>query len=370
MPPLSLLIKPAAGLCQYRCRYCFYEDVLSHREKPRSAVMKTDVLEALVRKALSYGEGSVTFSFQGGEPTLAGLDFYRALIRLQRKYRKGARIFNCIQTNGGLIDDEWAGFLAENRFLVGLSMDGTRETHDEYRRDADGNGTFSQTEAAARLLSRHGVDFNILCVVNRLTASRPEETYEALRPYRFLQFIPCIDGFDGNGPFFAPSAEEFGAFLIKTFDLYRRDILAGQYVSVRSFDNYIQILNGRRPESCAMTGRCACYFVIDADGSAYPCDFYVLDSWRLGNIQSDSFGSMLDSPRAKEFVASSVYMRPECRKCPHYALCRGGCRRDREPFDEFGRPGKNRYCEGFRVFFDARGGELRALARMAASRYL
>lgn len=368
MPPLSVLIKPAAGLCQYRCRYCFYADVLSHREAPANAVMSPDTLEALVRKALSYGEGSVTFSFQGGEPMLAGLDFYRELIRLQKRYRRGAKILNAIQTNGGLINDEWADFFAENRFLVGLSMDGDRETHDLYRKDADGNGTFLKTEESAEMLRRRGVDFNILCVVNRQVASRPVETYEALRKYGFLQFIPCIDAFDGDGPRFSPTAEEMGEFLVKTFDLYRRDIEAGEYVSVRTFDNYIQILNGGRPENCAMTGRCACYFVIDADGSVYPCDFYVLDEWRLGNIRQDSFAQMSRSPRAGAFVSSSVYMHPECRTCAHYSLCRGGCRRDREPFDDMGRPGKNKYCEGFRAFFDKRGKELRALARRAALR--
>lgn len=370
MPPLSLLIKPAAGLCQYRCRYCFYADVMAHREDAKNAVMSLDTLEALVRKALSYGEGSVTFSFQGGEPTLAGLDYYHELVKLEKKYCRDARIFNCIQTNGGTIDDEWAEFLSENRFLVGLSMDGDRDTHDLYRMDANGNGTFLRTEEAAKTLSRHGAEFNILCVVNRLVAARAEETYEALRKYGFLQFIPCIDGFDGDGPNFSPTAEELGGFLVKTFDLYKRDIEAGNYVSVRSFDNYIQILNGRRAESCSMTGRCTCYFVIDADGSTYPCDFYVLDQWKLGNILEDGFSQMLNSPRAKEFVSSSVYMHPECRKCPHYSICRGGCRRDREPFDEFGRPGKNKYCEGFRYFFESRGKELRKLARIAASAHL
>ena len=363
MRSLSLLIKPVSGSCQYRCSYCFYRDVMAHREEANAGVMSEETLETMVRRALASAEESVTFAFQGGEPTLAGLGFFKKLIALEKRYARTAFISNSIQTNGGTLDDEWADFLAENRFLVGLSMDGTREMHDRYRLDADGKGTFERTVQAAETLRRHGVDFNVLCVVNSMVAAHPEEAYESLKLYKFIQFIPCIDGFDTENACFAPSAEALGQFLIRTFDLYMRDLLSGDYTSVRIFDNYIQILSGRKPEICAMNGRCSCSLVIEADGSAYPCDFYVLDRWKLGNVIKNSFDELQNSARAKEFVSSSVYVDPACRKCAHYSLCRGGCRRDREPFDEFGRPSLNKYCEGYRTFFDARGKELRELAR-------
>ena len=363
MPPISLLIKPASGACQYRCKYCFYADVMNNRSVSNYGNMSLDALETLVKRAMQYAEGSVSFAFQGGEPTLAGLDFYKSLIALEKKYNRGLQVFNSIQTNGGLIDEGWAKFLSENHFLVGLSLDGTQKLHDQYRKDASGNGTYKKTIETASLFEKHGVDFNILCVVNDDIASDPAGTYEAIRRFRFLQFIPCIDDFDIPERTFSPSSENYGNFLIETFKLYVRDIRNGEYVSVRTFDNYIQMLKGRRPESCSMTGRCTCYFVIEGNGDVYPCDFYVLDRWKLGNIRDNDFRSMLKSEKASDFVTSSVYMHPDCRTCRHYSLCRGGCRRDKEPFDDQGKPGKNRYCESFKMFFDTCGDELRALAK-------
>lgn len=333
------------------------------REISNYGNMTLETLEALVKRAMLYAEGSVSFAFQGGEPTLVRLDFYKELIRLEKKYNRGLQVFNSIQTNGGLIDDEWATFLSKNRFLVGLSLDGAQELHDKYRKNASGEGTYERTVKTTELFQKHGVEFNILCVVNDDIASHPLETYEAIRRFRFLQFIPCIDAFGLKERMFSPSAENYGRFLIETFRLYLRDIQKGEYVSVRAFDNYVQMLKGRRPESCSMSGRCTCYFVIEGNGDVYPCDFYVLDQWKLGNIAHDDFRSMLKSDKAQEFVSSSVYMHPDCRTCRHYSLCRGGCRRDREPFDELNRPGKSRYCESYKMFFETCGEDLRALAK-------
>lgn len=362
MPPLSLLIKPVSGACQYRCRYCFYADVMSLRNEKNMGVMSEATLETLVQKAFRYAEGSVTFAFQGGEPTLVGLGFYKSLLAFEKKYANGLPVYNSIQTNGGLIDDNWAEFFADNGFLVGLSLDGTEELHNRFRLNAYGEGTYRKTVEAAGLFQKHRVQFNILTVVNNDIAKRPTEVYEALRPYGYLQFIPCIDDFGCGERRFSPEPEAYGAFLTETFRLYKRDFDAGKYVSVRNFDNYVQMLMGARPESCAMTGRCTCYFVIEANGDVYPCDFYVLDPWKLGSILTDSFSALLASPRAREFVSSSVYMHPACRVCRHYALCRGGCRRDREPFDDNARPGLNRYCESYKAFFEACGKDLREIA--------
>lgn len=325
-------------------------------------VMSLKTLETLVKRAFQYAEGSVTFAFQGGEPMLAGLDFYKALLSLEKKYNKGIPVYNSIQTNGGLMNDEWAGFFSENRFLIGLSLDGTEELHNAYRIDNDGHGTYRQTIKAAETLVKHNAEFNILTVVNDEIAKNPKETYEALRRFRYLQFIPCIDDFGAEERRFSPTGENFGKFLIETFRLYKNDFLNGHYVSVRNFDNYVQMLLGARPESCAMTGRCTCYFLIEANADVYPCDFYVLDEWKLGSLLTTDFRTLLKSEKASEFVSSSVYMHPECRKCRYYSLCRGGCRRDREPFTPDGKPGLNRYCESYKMFFDECYKELREIS--------
>jgi len=368
LPPVSLLIKPASGACQYRCRYCFYADVMKNRESGNKGFMSLACLETLVKRAMAYAEGFASFAFQGGEPTLAGLDFYKSLIAFQKKYAKGIPVYNSIQTNGGLIDDEWAEFFHENHFLVGLSLDGDEETHNLYRKDADGEGTYGNTVRAAEILEKHNVEFNILTVVNNDVASRPRETYETLRKYRFLQFIPCIDDFGTLERRFSPEPKAYGNFLIETFKLYKKDIENGSYVSVRTFDNYIQMLLGKRPESCSMNGRCTCYFVIEGNGDVYPCDFYVLDEWKLGSILSVDFRSLLKTDRASSFVSSSVYMHPECRTCRFFTLCRGGCRRDREPFDGNGKPALNRYCESYRMFFEACGKDLKMIADLIQNR--
>lgn len=347
MHGLNLMIKPASSLCNLRCEYCFYSDVAENRSVPCYGKMSIDTLEAIVRQAFSYADGYVSFAFQGGEPTLMGLDFYRELIRLQKQYnKKNLRVFHSLQTNGILIDHAWAEFLAENRFLVGLSLDGTREAHDTMRRDGNGAATYDRVIKAAECLSRHGVEFNILCVVNRYTARHPRKIYQALKKYGYIQFIPCLDGFSGEKAPFSLSAERYGAFLCGVFDGYYEDFVRGEYVSVRGFDNYVQMCMGLPPESCAMTGRCSCSPVIEGDGSVYPCDFYVLDDYRLGNVHTHGFAEMLAGDTALRFVTESLDTAAECTSCPYAALCRGGCRRERDAKTK-----KSRFCTAYRTFF-------------------
>lgn len=351
MPPLSLMIKPVSGLCNQRCAYCFYEDVSAHRTAKSLGRMDHDTLETLVRRALAYAEDAVSFAFQGGEPTLAGLDFYRDLTALQKKYNaRGLRVHNAIQTNGLTIDDAFAAFLSENRFLVGVSLDGDRETHDGLRPDAACCDTYDRVMRGIAALERHGVEFNILTVVTRRLAERAQETFEAMARFGYLQYIPCIDGFDGVPGPYALSPVLYGEFLKTTFDCYERAHRRGKPVSVRTFDNLIQLLAGYPPEHCGMRGVCGRYYLIEADGSVYPCDFYVLDEWRLGNIREKSFHKLAKSEIGDRFIESSRYRDPACAACPWYPLCRGGCRRDREPFDA-GRPGPNRFCESYRMLY-------------------
>lgn len=351
MPPLNLLIKPASSLCNMRCAYCFYGDVSAHRALPSFGRMSEETLTLVIRRAFEYAEGSLSLAFQGGEPTLAGLDFYASLIRLLKTYNtKSIPVSLSMQTNGYLIDDEWAAFLAENGFLVGLSLDGTREAHDTLRRDAEGKGTYDRVVRAAEILERHGVEFNILCVVNRYVAGHPKQVYENLRRFRCLQFIPCMDPFGGEKTPFSLTEEKYADFLIKTFRLYCKDFMDGHYVSIRAFDNYVGMLLRRPPESCAMSGFCSCSGVVEGDGSVYPCDFYVLDDCRLGNVRENSFAEMFSSEAALRFLAPSRVQADACRDCRYFPLCRGGCRRDRETA---GGLGLNRHCRAYKAFFDA-----------------
>ncbi|MBR6748777.1 MAG: anaerobic sulfatase maturase [Clostridia bacterium] len=353
MPPVNLLIKPASALCNMRCRYCFYADVSENRESRSLGMMSLETLEQTVRRAFEYADGFAGFAFQGGEPTLAGLPFFEALLAFQKKYNtKNIPVHNSIQTNGYLIDEQWAKFFADNHFLVGLSIDGTKEAHDSLRLDAAGEPTFDRAVRAAQLLRAHRVEFNILCVVSNFVARHPLRVYEQLKPYGFLQFIACLDGFDGEKAPWSLTNDRYAAFLRQTFELYHRDFLQGRYVSIRNFDNYIRILMGNSPENCAMNGQCTCYCVVEGDGSVYPCDFYVLDEWKLGTVADNSLSEMIGSGTAARFVDGSRYVSEECRSCRYLRLCRGGCRREREPFTD-GKPSLNRLCPAFRTFFDA-----------------
>lgn len=368
MPPLTLMIKPASSQCTMRCAYCFYRDVSAHRASASYGLMAEDTLETLVRRAFAYADGSVSFAFQGGEPTLAGLAFYQRLVALQQKYNtRGIQVHNAIQTNGLAVDDAFAAFFAQHNFLVGLSMDGSRETHDALRMDAQGNGTYDQVLRAAQTLQVHQVAFNILCVVTAQIAEKPGETYAALAPYGFLQYIPCLDGFDQAPDRYTLTPERYGRFLIETFDLYERAYRQGKPVSIRDFDNYIQMIAGYPPEHCGMTGTCGTYYLVEADGSIYPCDFYVLDAWRMGNIREDSFFRLAKSPIAKQFIGMSVQKPAPCGTCRWQQLCRGGCRREREPFVG-GLPSPHRLCGAYKVFFTHAYDRMAAMSREMLAR--
>lgn len=363
MPPLTLMIKPASSLCNMRCTYCFYHDVTEHREVASYGIMQEDTLEALVRRAFIFADEQVSFAFQGGEPTVAGKDFFRKLLALEAKYNtRRIRVYNSIQTNGYALDQEWAQLFADAHFLVGVSLDGTKAIHDACRVDAAGQPTFDRILHNIHLLEQAHVEYNVLCVVNQIIAKQPEAVIKSLQKHRYLQFIPCLDGLDGKKTEWSLDPVTYGEFLIKTFDLYEKAYYSGHPFSIRNFDNWISMLLGYPPENCAMSGRCGNYFLIESDGSAYPCDFYVLDEWKLGNVKDASFARLDKSPLAKSFREASLTLPDECPACPYLALCRGGCKRDREPIID-GRPSSNRLCAGHKLFFSARLERMMQLAK-------
>ena len=357
MPAASILIKPASANCNMDCKYCFYKCLSSHREEYSKGFMKEETLETLVREAIAYADGSLTFAFQGGEPTLAGLDFFQKAVELQQKYNnKKLQIENTIQTNGLLIDEKWARFLGEHRFLVGLSLDGPKKMHDRYRKDATGQDTFGRIMHSVQLLEQYHVDYNVVTVVTNDTAKQASFLYKFWKRnhYPFVQFIPCMDEIkrqDGTQErsIYAVEPEQYGKFLCELFDLWYADFVAGETMDIRMFSNLAQMAAGYPAEECGMNGCCNCYFVVEGDGSVYPCDFYCMDAWKLGTV-NDGFVQMKTSEKAKAFVEASRPVCAACQECPYFSLCRGGCRRWREPFVD-GKPGLNQLCSAYRMFF-------------------
>jgi len=357
MRALSLLIKPASGHCNMRCTYCFYADVTESRSIKNHGFMSPETLELIVRKALSEATESCVFGFQGGEPTLIGLDFYKKLLELERKYNiKNIKISHSLQTNGLLLDEEWAKFFKQNNFLIGLSIDSKKQVHDSLRFDASGKGTHKRCLSSARMLHSFQVEFNILSVITQYLASHPEQAYLFYKQndFRFIQFIPCLDSpqawSDNEKKAYSLDAKKYGKFLCRIFDLWYADFIKNNYISIRTFDNYIQMQAGYPPESCAMAGVCSAYALIEADGSVYPCDFYAVDEFYLGNLTDKGFAQMLTSEKAEHFMAASRYVDPNCQSCGFYNLCRGGCRRNREPIIN-GNLSRNHLCEAYKIFF-------------------
>ncbi len=355
MPPLSILIKPVSDSCNMRCKYCFYCDEASKRSVHSYGTMQADTLEKLVMKALSAAQGQCTFAFQGGEPTLAGLPFYQEFVRLVQKHNvKKLDVHFAIQTNGTLIDREWAGFLAQNGFLTGLSLDGTKEVNDRFRVDAQGGGTYTKVLHAAQLFDAAGAQYNILTTVTSAVAENVERIYRFFKKngFQWQQYIACLDpiGERRGGHDYSVTPEQYGVFLKRLFDLWYLDWKHGTPISIRYFDNLVFLLMGQPAEACGMMGHCTCQYVVEADGGVYPCDFYVLDGYRLGDIETQDFPDFDKKRRELRFIEKSLVPHEDCRACPFGYLCRGGCRRDRDGFDG-GPLQKNYLCPAYRVFF-------------------
>lgn len=351
MKAVSILIKPASSLCNIECKYCFYHTIAESREQMSFGIMNYDTLETLVKEAIKYADRYVSFAFQGGEPTIAGLDFFRKAVEFQKKYNnKRLIIENTIQTNGTLITDEWAEFLHDNHFLVGLSLDGPKGIHDYCRIDKNGKGTFEKLNETVKLFDKYKVEYNIVSVVTSKTAEKITSIYNYFRQknFRYMQFIPCLDA-NVNAPSeYSLTPEKYGHFLCTLFDLWYKDFMNGENIDIRLFSNYAQMAAGYAPEECGMCGKCTTYFVVEGNGSVYPCDFYAVDEWKLGNV-SDGFEALYESEKSQHFMEMSVDKPAECKECEYYSLCRGGCRRWRDTSNN-GNIGINYLCEGYKIF--------------------
>ena len=273
MKTLSLLIKPASGHCNMACKYCFYADVQNSRKIKNYGFMSEETLENIVRKAFKETKQICSFAFQGGEPTLRGLKFFELFIELQRKYNnKNISVINSIQTNGTLINRDWAKFFSENNFLVGISIDGSEGLHNKYRNGVDGKDTFKCCMSALELLNKHKVNYNVLSVITEDSSKKAKSIYQFYKDndIKYIQFIPCIDDFNKKGKkSYSLTSKGYGRFLCDIFDLWYEDFIKGDYYSIRIFDNYINMLMGQPPENCAMRGICQAYPLVEADGSVY-----------------------------------------------------------------------------------------------------
>jgi len=313
--------------------------------------MPDEVLEQLVKSYMATPQTAYSFGWQGGEPTLMGVDFFRKATALQEKYgRSGAVVANGLQTNATLIDDELARHLARFRFLLGCSLDGPAEIHDRYRLTAGGRPSHEKVLKGIDALKRHGVAFNILVLVSRANVRRAVEVYHYLTRQGFFyhQYIPCVE-FDpaGNLLPFAINGEEWGEFLCDIFDQWHpRDI---HRVSIRHFDSILQKMVDGTANVCTIGRNCCQYFVVEYNGDIYPCDFFVESSLKLGNIMETGWDEALASKSYRDFGAQKAQWNPECRTCDCLNYCSGDCLKHRM---YAGNPPQNLslLCAGWRKF--------------------
>lgn len=361
---IGFLIKPASSACNMRCRYCFYCDVAAHREERRARVMGWDVADAIIERALAVApDAHVSFAFQGGEPTLAGLDFFRSFVARVEERRDRQQVSWALQTNGYLIDGEWAAFFREHGFLIGVSVDAYRDLHDSMRPDAHGAATYARVMGGVRLLRESGVDVNILSVLTSQMAAHPQRVFSFIKRegITHIQFIPCLPGLDDEHDAFSLGPREFSSFYRRLFDLWWRELGAGSYVSIWLFENIMQMALGQLPSQCGMLGRCAPQFVVESDGSVYPCDFYALDEYRVGDIRNDDLEAMATCEAMHAFLREPRRACSQCADCPFEGMCHRNCKRLNIAYYDEG------YC-GLREFLEYAYPGLQRVARMLARR--
>ena len=360
-PAFHVMLKPRGPICNLECAYCYY--LSKERLYPGSRFrMSETLLEEFTRQYIEAQRvPEVTFGWQGGEPTLMGLDFFQRAVEFQRKYcRPGMRILNTLQTNGTLLDDAWCRFFRAHNFLIGLSLDGPREVHDAYRVDKGGSPTFDRVMAGAALLKKHRVEFNILTTVHAANAEHPLEVYRFLRDEvgaPFVQFIPIVQrdnttGFqEGEGVTErSVTGRQYGDFLIAIFDEWVRQDVGRVFVQI--FDVALAARLGQRPGLCLFEETCGTAMVLEHNGDLYACDHFVEPRWRLGNIRETPLIEMVGSEQQRRFGLAKRDALPRfCRTCEVRFVCNGACPKNRILRTPDGEPGLNTLCEGYKAFF-------------------
>lgn len=389
-----IMTKPIGPICNLNCSYCFYLEKEGLYERGEHWKMSDAVLESYVRQYIQSQETpEITFAWQGGEPTLLGVEFFERVVQLQKQYADGRPVSNAIQTNGTLLDDRWCEFLAANQFLVGLSVDGPKKLHDQLRVDKQGNGTFDQVMRGLGFLKKHGTEFNTLTVVNRVNADHPLEVYRFLTEIgsRYLQFIPLVERLPESQlvklhtkrhrpstemPQFAPPPivprlacpaassgdadlpvsgdsvlpTQYGQFLCRIFDHWvQRDV--GK-IFVQLFDTALGNWLGVGSSLCVFAETCGGALAIEHNGDLYACDHYVYPEYRLGNIMTEAIGDMAGGPRQAKFGTDKRDTLPKyCRDCSVRFACNGECPKHRFLKTPDGEEGLNYLCAAYKMFF-------------------
>jgi uncharacterized protein len=348
----SLLIKPAGPDCNIACRYCFYYDKKELFDKTDIHRMDIATARKALREYLELAGPQASLGFQGGEPTLCGLDFFKEIAGIIKEYKRpGQQCSLAIQTNGILLDEEWAEFFKKNNVLVGLSVDGPEDIHNTHRLDRGRKGTHKIVAGKMQMLKDMGVEFNTLTVITKANVGRAAELIEYFRTYgsSYMQFIPCVESLDGGIADYSPTPEEYGTFLKEAFDLWFNDGYPEFYV--RLFEELLISFVEYVPASCYFAPACASNLVVEHDGSIYPCDFFVENEWKLGNINENSFAEIADNPKLNEFIERKRVLDEKCKSCEWRSLCFGDCPKYR--LSESGAPIDSAYfCEGYKDFFE------------------
>ncbi|MCF7885254.1 MAG: anaerobic sulfatase maturase [Candidatus Marinimicrobia bacterium] len=359
-----ILVKPTGSDCNMTCEYCFYLDKQNYFGNKQHR-MNEVILGKMIEQAAYQSEGHLNFGWQGGEPTLMGLDFFKRAIELQDKF-DNVKFGNSIQTNGLLLNQDWARFLSQNNFLVGLSIDGKKHVHDKYRKDKDGKGTWGKVKNNAEMLLANDVEVNSLSAVTDYSVNYPQETYDFLKDigFKYMQFIPIVEqGREGKkATSFSVSGEKYGKFLCRIFDLWKDDFTHGQpTTSIRFFDAVFHKYVGKEPPECFLKKECGGYIVVEHDGDVYPCDFFVGPDWKLGNIAEKNMLEMLNSDKQKRFGELKLELADQCKNCKWMKICRGGCTKDRikDPRDE----NLSHFCQAYKIFFEYADEDLKNLAK-------
>ena len=370
--PFHILTKPTGPICNLDCKYCFYlEKEVLYPDVGKWA-MPPDVLESYVRQYIEQQDTDVIhFAWQGGEPTLLGVEYFRRVVELQARFANGKRIENALQTNGVLLDDEWGRFLAEHSFLIGISIDGPGQLHDAYRVDKGGQPTFGRVMRGVEVLRRHKVEFNTLTTVHRANSCFPLEVYRFLRDNGsgFLQFIPIVervstqvtgDGLVLVAPSFSDQARvsdwsvdphQFGRFLCTIFDEWVRNDVGKTFVQL--FDVSLEMWCGMEASLCVFRPTCGSALAMEHNGDVYSCDHFVYPANRLGNIMESSLASLVSSPQQRQFGQDKQSTLPQyCRECEVRFACNGECPKHRFLKTPDGEAGLNFLCAGYRKFFN------------------
>ncbi len=354
--PFMVMAKPAGPQCNLDCTYCYYLEKERLFPKASRYRMSEETLRAYISSFISSSPGPIVhFGWHGGEPTMAGLDFYRKVVSIQEELLPvGWTALNNLQTNGTLLDDRWGSFLARHRFSVGLSIDGPAFTHDASRPDKAGHPTHERAMRGLGVLRSHGIDPDVLCTLNSVTAAHPDEVYDFFlsESVRWLQFLPVLKREDdGSISPLSVSPQAMAEFLNRIFDRWVRNDVGR--IGIQNFLESLLVFSGQPANLCVMAETCGRVLAMEHDGSVYSCDHFVLPGHRLGTLPNDGLGTLVESPTQLSFgLSKKESLTAYCRACPYLFACNGGCPKDRSAVSPDGEPGHNQLCEGYRSFFE------------------